>query len=105
MTAWDFLMLICVMMPLPFGWLGGKPAGIVGIVIGLLIGLVAGAGGVWAMYSVHKQFEGWLDRRKLDIKVQIVIEVIADVVGLAWCMAIATMALFVTRLVTHYVVA
>jgi len=56
MTVLDVFTLWCFMVPPGFGYIAGKEAGVVGIMIGIGVGLVAGG---LANYALNRTVEYW----------------------------------------------
>jgi len=101
MNVWMLLMGMAFTLALVSGWHAGKPAGFVGISLGLLIGLLTGVGGVWSMYLAEARFAPWIVTKKLGV--QGVAFLLVHILGLSWCCAIGATAYFITRLLMYHV--
>ena len=101
MTAWALLMGICLVLPLGCGWVAGRPAGAMGVLLGLVIGLAVGAIGVLAMRNGHRYFERWLEARKAGLRSEVALQGGLNLAGIAWCASLGLIAHLITSVLIH----
>jgi len=103
MNLWMLLMGICFTTAMFSGWYAGRPAGFIGIVIGLFVSALLGAGGVLSMGFAELRFVPWITTKSQ--RVQAVAFLLIHLFGLMWCFAVGALAHFITRVLIHYVAA
>jgi hypothetical protein len=101
MNLWMLLMGICFTTATFSGWFAGRPAGFVGILVGLFASVLLGVGGVLSMGFAEMRFVPWITTKHQ--RVQMVAYVLMHLLGLIWCFAVGALANFVTKFLIHHI--
>jgi hypothetical protein len=104
MTLW--LILVCVSFATPvFAALGvGLKSGFVSIVVGLFLGLGIGVGSAWCLVVVRRLAIARVDN-KWPTRQQTFAFILLYIGAFAWICVTSSFALYITRLMIHYVAA
>jgi hypothetical protein len=102
MNLWMLLMGICFTASIFSGWLAGRPAGFIGILVGLFASALLGIGGVLMMAFAEMRYVPWISSKHQ--KVQAIAYLLIHLLGLMWCLAVGLVVYFIAKFLIHHVV-